>query len=140
MVNFRDPATIAKESGAHAFPSGFRNWQPDSLVGLFNSGSRKALAPCGWHIHVSRCVLPSVYRLSTPLLNRDPPLLAGSSSPPLTLSGMSFEGVAPTDGRYGFVTFFWVSSPPTHNRGSAIGLLYCARGHPIGPSSQHGRL
>jgi hypothetical protein len=49
-----------------------------------------------------------------PFGHRDPPLVAGNSSLPFTLSGMSSEGVAPTDGQYGSVTFsFRVSSSPT---------------------------
>jgi hypothetical protein len=43
--------------------------------------------------------------------------LAGNSLLPLTMSGMSFEGVAHTDGQYGSVDFSRVSSPRTHNKG-----------------------
>jgi hypothetical protein len=53
MVNYNDPVTIANEFGAYAFPSGFRGWQPDLLVGLFNIGGYEALAPHGWRIYVS---------------------------------------------------------------------------------------
>jgi hypothetical protein len=117
-------------------------WQPDLLVVIFDSGTREVLARRKWCIHVSPSphVLPSWPPVSTPQLNRGPRLLAGNISLPLTLSGMSSEGVAPTDGRYGFVTFFWVSSPPTHNRGLVVGLLYCAFGHPSGRNTRHGRL
>jgi hypothetical protein len=49
---------------------------------------------------------------------RDPPLVAGNSSLPFTLSGMSSEGVARTDGQYGSVTFpFGFRHCPLHNRG-----------------------
>jgi hypothetical protein len=39
--------------------------------------------------------------------HRDPLLVAGNSSLPLNLSGMSVEGVAPTDGQYGYATFLF---------------------------------
>ena len=42
---------------------------------------------------------------STSLFERDISRIAGNFSLPLTMSGMSFEGVAHTDGRYGSVTF-----------------------------------
>ena len=42
-----------------------------------------------------------------PFAHRDPLLVAGNSSLPFTLSGMSSEGVAPTDGQYGSVTFLF---------------------------------
>jgi hypothetical protein len=58
MVNYHDPATIAQEAGAHAFPSGFRGWQLDLLLGLFNSDTREALARRGRYIHVGPRVLP----------------------------------------------------------------------------------
>jgi hypothetical protein len=68
------------------------------------------------------------------------PLLAGNSSPPLTLSGISSEGIAPTGGRYGFVAL--VSSPPPTTEDPLcgyIGLLPRARGHHFGRGSQHDR-
>jgi hypothetical protein len=45
-------------------------------------------------------------------VHRDPPLVAGNSSPPFTLNGMSSEGVVPIDGQYGSVTFHF---GPLHN-------------------------
>ena len=62
------------------------------------------------------------------------------------MSGMSFEGYAPTDGQYWFVAFFFgVRSRPRtpHNQGlnfTAIDLLFCARVHPFGWSFQLYRL
>jgi hypothetical protein len=58
MVNYHDPITIAQESGAYAFPSGFRDWQPDLLVAIFDSGAREALARRAWYIYVSPHVVP----------------------------------------------------------------------------------
>jgi hypothetical protein len=106
MVNYKDPATIAHDSGAYAFPPGIRDWQPNLLVDLFDSGLRKALACHVWYI----CVSPSPHTLFV-LASRlystvTPPLPDGNSSLPLTLSGMSSEVVAPTAGLYGFVAFF----------------------------------
>jgi hypothetical protein len=73
MVNYHDPTTIAQEAGAHAFPSGFRKWQPDLLVSFFNSGGIEVLARHIWYIYVSPRVVP--YQPgSIRLLNRDPPL------------------------------------------------------------------
>lgn len=42
-----------------------------------------------------------------PFGHPDPPLVAGNSSLRFTLSGISFEGVALTVGRYGSVTFLF---------------------------------
>ena len=62
MVNYNDPVTIAEDAGAYAFPlafpSGFRDKQPDSLMGRLNRGGHEALAPHGWRIHVSLHVPP----------------------------------------------------------------------------------
>ena len=64
-----------------------------------------------WHVVDGIFMSVLFYRASwgtgsTSLLSRDSPLLAGSSSLPLTMSGMCCEGITPTDGRYGFVAFF----------------------------------
>jgi hypothetical protein len=59
MVNYHDPATIAQQSGAYAFLSGFMGWQHGLLVVIFDSGTREALARRGRYIHVSPHVLPS---------------------------------------------------------------------------------
>ena len=58
MVNYNDPATITKDAGAYAFPSGFRDKQPDLLMGRLNRRGHEALAPHGWCIHVSLHVPP----------------------------------------------------------------------------------
>ena len=58
MVNFHDPATIAQDYGAYAFPLGSRGQQRDLLVGLFLSGCSETLALCGWSFYVSLYVLP----------------------------------------------------------------------------------
>jgi len=81
----------------------------------FYSGSREALAHCRWPVHVG---LPYHAGLQT---SRSVTLRfsAGSSSLPLTTSGMSSEGIAHTCGRYGYVTkvffFFWVLFGPPRN-------------------------
>ena len=58
MVNFHDPATIAQEYGACAFPSRFGVLQPDLPIGLFNSDAREVLARHEWYIYVSFTALP----------------------------------------------------------------------------------
>ena len=58
MVNYNDPATIAQDFGAYAFPSGSGTCSPIYLVDLFNRGGCEALAPHGWYIYVSLHVLP----------------------------------------------------------------------------------
>ena len=56
-----------------------------------------------WMVYSCESLCPTVL----PLGHRDPPLVAGNSSLPYTLSGMSSEGAAPTDGQYGSVTFLF---------------------------------
>jgi hypothetical protein len=105
MVNYNDPVTIAKDAGTYAFPSGFRDSQPDLLVRHFDRGYCEALAPHRWCIYVSLHV--RTVRLTTqprPSASN----LVGNSSPPFTMSGMSSEGIALTDGRSGFISFFRV--------------------------------
>jgi hypothetical protein len=102
MVDYHDPVTIAHEFSA--YPSiALRGSQPNLPV--LDSGGHEVLARCGRNIYVSLPVLPRQPPGST-WLNRYTPLLAGNSSPTWTMSGMSSEGIAPTDGRYGFVAFF----------------------------------
>jgi hypothetical protein len=49
------------------------------------------------------------------VLKRDPSLLAGNSSLPLAMSGVSFEGATHTDERFGWVynVFGFRHYPPT---------------------------
>ena len=107
MVNYQSPVTIQEDYSAYAFLSGFRVSSPAYHSVFFNSGSREALSCLLWYIYVSHPVLPGFRAGPQALvLNRDPPLLAGNLSLTLTLSGILSEGVALTDGRYGFVAFF----------------------------------
>lgn len=69
------------------------------MIGLFNSDGREALAFRGWYICVSLPVFPAKLCLAAQ------PLLDGNSLQPLTMNGMCFEEIGPTDGRYGFVAF-----------------------------------
>jgi hypothetical protein len=69
MVDYHDPATVAQEFGAYAFPSGFRGWQHDLLLGLFNSEHREALARREWDVYVSLHALPRRPPGSARLLN-----------------------------------------------------------------------
>ena len=110
-------------------------------IGPSNSGDGEALACRGWYIYVSLPVLPHWPLSSTRPFTRDPPFLVGNSSRPLTMSGMSSEVIAPTDGRYGFVTFIFgfVTVHFTTDM-PALGLLRCALVYPSGCNSQHGRL
>ena len=89
--------------------------QPDSPVGLFNSGTLEALARRRWYIYVC---FPSLLCLSQDFTFRalHPLHLDGNSLLPLTMSGTSFEGVAHSDGQYGSVAFSQVSPPPTHKK------------------------
>ena len=103
MVDYNDPATIAREFGARAFPSGLSGMQPDLPVGLFNSGGSEALAHRRWYIYVSLLVLPRYTSGSTQLFICNPLFLAGNSLLLFTTSGTCSEGSDPTDGRYGFV-------------------------------------
>ena len=112
MVNYQNPVTIEREYSAYAFLPSIGGLQPDLPVCSFNSGARESLACCGRYIHVS----PSVLRagLYSIVLNRGSViLLAGNFSVPLTLSGISSEGIVPTVGQYGSVAFWGVSSAPT---------------------------
>ena len=53
------------------------------------------------------------------------------------MNGMSFEGHAPTDGRYGFVAFFSAFVPAHWHLITedwtllAVDLLFCTRVHPF---------
>jgi hypothetical protein len=68
-------------------------------------------------VYLCESPCPTVF----PLSHRDSPLLDGNSSLPFTLSGMSFEGVALTDGQYGSVTFlFGFRRCPLHKRGLIV--------------------
>jgi hypothetical protein len=59
MVNYHDPTTVAQEYCAYDFPSGFelQGWQPNLLLGFFDSGAHEALARHVWYIYVSPHVL-----------------------------------------------------------------------------------
>ena len=109
MVNYQNPATIAGEFGACPFSraSAFLTCRPISTC-LFNSGARQVLARPEWHIYVrlSLTVPPRHPPGDTRLHSLDTPLLDGNFSLPFIMSGILSEGYAPTDGRYGFVTFF----------------------------------
>ena len=111
---------------------------------VFYSGSREALAHCRWPVHVG---LPYHAGLQT---SRSVTLhfSAGSSSLPLTTSGISSEDIAHTCGRYGYVTkiafllgFVWPTEEP-HNCFflTAIGLLADAGSHAFGSNREHDRL
>ena len=131
MVNYQDPVTILREYSAYAFLLWFSGLQFGLLVGPSNSGDGEALARRGWYIYVSIPVLPHWTLSSTRLLIFDPPLPVGNSLQPLTMSGMSSEGIARTDGRYGFVDlffFFWFCHRPLHDRGMN---LTCYRFTPL---------
>ena len=63
-------------------------------------------------LHRPAMLASRLYFIAYPWPGR-PLLLAGNSSLPFNLSGMYCEGIALTNGRYGFVTFFRVLLPPT---------------------------
>ena len=143
MVNYHDPARLALDFCAYA--SCLAQEQCTQSTGRsFYSGSREALAHCRWPVHVG---LPYHAGLQT---SRSVTLRfsAGSSSLPLTTSGMSSEGIAHTCGRYGYVTkvflFFWVLFGPPRNLTTvfltAIGLLADAGSHAFGRNREHDRL
>jgi hypothetical protein len=106
MVNYHDPHTIARDASAYAFPSDsgacgpimrlfFSTAAGENLhhvfIGLFMWVYLPCRARLHWQAHL--------------ITQRDISHLAGNFSLPLTMSGMSFEGVAHTDGQYGSVTF-----------------------------------
>lgn len=117
MVNYHDPNTVAQDFGPYAL-------RLSQMVAAqftspsFNRGTREALARRGWIVHV--CLLPC--RLPPGLYevfcsHADPSHVAGNSSLPLTMSGMSSEDVAQGDGQCGFVVFIRFShrSPTTED-------------------------
>ena len=84
-------------------------WLRGFTVVLLNSRDHKSLAHRGWYIYVS---FPAVsgFQGFTCLFNSGISRLDGNSLLPSTMNGMSSGDVAPTDGQYGSVPFFWVSS------------------------------
>src|SRR5258708_7400518 len=106
MVDFHNPHTIARECSTYTFPSGsgpcsaiyrsfFSTVAVLNLVHIYNGIYMWVYLPPSRQTPGSFCVL-----------NRDPPHLVGDSLLPLTMSGMSSEGVSPTDERYGSVSLF----------------------------------
>ena len=88
-----------------------------SLMNLTsNSGSRKALPRVGWSLHVGLRCCASFFSRS---LSRCPDSWVskpdGSSSPLLTLSGVSSKDVNPTGGHFGYVVMgsFFLRSAET---------------------------
>jgi hypothetical protein len=57
MVNYKDPATIAKDTGVY-YSFGLRDLQLDLPINIFNRGGCEALALHEWCIYVSPHVLP----------------------------------------------------------------------------------
>jgi len=53
MVNFRDPAKIARDFCAYTSSSGLGNWGQIIFVALFHRDCREAMAHHRWPIHVS---------------------------------------------------------------------------------------
>ena len=100
MVNFHDPAELIRDFGACLRPSapGARN---QSAARPFPSDTQGPLARRKWPVYVG---LPcfSGLRASPHLTNAVS--LAGSSSLLLITSGVSYKGVVPTGGRYGYGT------------------------------------
>jgi len=94
MVNFKDPVVISRDASMYSVSGAWNAMNDLSCC----SGRREALAYRGWSVHV-RLVYPSRHLFGLNLY-----LPAGSSSLTSIMSGVSSEGVAPTDGRYGSVT------------------------------------
>lgn len=97
MVDFSDPAMFASEictnaPQSHSIIPGLRNT-------LFYSGGREVLARRRRFIYV-RLPPPSPGCCALTELTLH---LAGSSSPLLTMSGVLYESVGPTSGRFGSV-------------------------------------
>ena len=102
MVNFRDPATIIRESGACApqpsLASGSQKvTRPTFQTKLIGSGVLWMVSLCGpgsyWHFAISTCHITQ-FSMALPV---------GSLWSHSTTSGVSFEDVAHTGGRYGSV-------------------------------------
>ena len=106
MVNFRDPAVILRDVGAHAFEVRLCSL----MISSFNSDTLELLAHYKWSLYVG---LFSVTTSSSHVLVTRT-FLVGSSSQLLATSSISSEDVAPTGGLYGSVLMagaVWLSSP-----------------------------
>ena len=96
MVNFQDPNVVASEICTNAF----HNIIPGLKNTLFYSGGPESLALPRRFIYVR---LPPPLPDVSPLPTVNPSLIAGSSSPLLIMSGVSYEGGGPTSGQFGSV-------------------------------------
>lgn len=97
MVNFHDPAEIIRDFGAYLRPcaSGTCNL---SAARSFLSDTQEPLARRKWPVHVGLSCYSGLQPSS-----KNPVFLAGSFSLLLVTSGVSYKGVGPTGGRYGYV-------------------------------------
>ena len=103
MVNYHDPVTISRDYGGYTFCEASARLTDRSLR------QRRSSTPgMLWMVYLCESDCPgtaSLHLRALRLLSHDPSLLVGNSLLRFPMSGTSSEGIAPTDGRYGFVAF-----------------------------------